>query len=76
MRLETRVGYGFAVPGTAGLLTPNAGVALNDAGERRYSVGARFGLADAAAFEVTGERDEASGREAEHVVGFGLRLIW
>ena len=41
-RLEMDAGYGFGLPGNRGVLTPYAGLALGEAGDRTVRAGTRW----------------------------------
>ena len=74
------LGYGIALPGSAGVLTPFAEVGLTeDAGLRRLRLGTRLKLAPAdgrssLALELGTERNETGGATPEHRVSLDLSL--
>ncbi len=74
-RLDAEAGYGFAVMGGRGLLTPHAGLGLSDAEDRRYRLGARLTLAPGAALGLAAERAE-TGAGPEHALTLDARLRW
>ena len=62
----TQNGYGIGVPRTPGLVTPHAGLTLNDGAGRTWRTGARWRVAREAAFGLEATRegggdDESSG---------------
>ncbi len=74
-RLDAEAGWGLAALGGRGLLTPYAGLALSDADDRRYRLGARLTLAPGADAGLAAERSEtASG--PEHALTLDARLRW
>ncbi len=74
-RLDAEAGYDIAVLGGRGLLTPHAGLALADAGERRTRLGARLTLGPGADLALAAERaDRPAG--PEHALTLNARLRW
>ncbi len=74
-RLDAKAGYGIAVMGGRGLLTPHAGLSLSDADDRRTRLGARLTLAPGADLALAAERtDRTAG--PEHALTLGARLRW
>ena len=55
-RLEAEIGHGFAGPGPAGLVSPYAGLTLEEAGARSVRLGARYRLTDAFSLSVEARR--------------------
>ena len=76
-RLDTEVGYGLGAFDGRGLMTPFAGLALSDAGNRTWRSGVRWTLGPDVAFGVEGALREAGNDDAaEHEVGFRATLRW
>ena len=72
-RLDAEAGWGFAAFGGRGLMTPFAGLALSDAGERTWRSGVRWTLGPDMAFGVEGTlREAANDNAAERGIGFKL----
>ena len=76
LSLEARMGYGMRY--ARGLLTPFGELGLREEDRRRMRVGMRFAGRNTGAgalhLEVSGERSESAGRDAEHRVGLTARL--
>ncbi len=76
-RIDTELGYGLSAPGMQGVLTPFAGVALDD-GTRTYRLGGRmrfdapFGLS----LKVEGEHRESGGADAEQSLMLRGSMRW
>ena len=71
-RLEAEAGYGLAAPGAAGaLLTPWAGVGLEDGGARRYGAGLRLERGPDAALGL-----EAARAGPERALTLTYRIRW
>ena len=70
--LDAQIGYGVAVPGSDGVLTPfgEASVARNS---RRWKLGTRFTTPRGLALELAGERSDADGG-GEHELSLNLHL--
>ena len=76
-RLETRIGYGIGVPGTRGLMTPYAGVALGEGGARTWRTGTRWRIAQEATVGIEGTRTERGyDRDARHAVEIRGQFRW
>ena len=76
-RLDAEVGYGLGAFGGRGLMTPFAGLALSDAGNRTWRSGVRWTLGPDVAFGIEGTRREPAGDEApEHGLAFRAMLRW
>ena len=72
-RLEAEAGYGLGAFGGRGVMTPFAGLALSDAGNRTWRGGVRWTLGPTVAFGVEGAlRETANDNAAEHEIGFKL----
>ena len=72
-RLDAEAGWGFAAFGGRGLMTPFAGLALSDAGERTWRSGVRWTLGADMAFGVEGTlREAANDNPGDHGIGFKL----
>ena len=71
-RIEAEIGYGLAVYGASGVLTPYAGASLTDAGANSLSVGGRLQVAPA--FEVSLEALRSESGDLEAVPDYGLTL--
>ena len=76
-RVDAEVGYGLAAFGGRGLMTPYAGLALSEAGDRTWRTGARWTLGPDLAMHLEGTRREPANDDApEHGVQFRLTLRW
>ena len=76
-RVDAEVGYGLAAFGGRGLMTPYAGLALSEAGDRTWRTGARWTLGPDLAMHLEGTRREPANDDApEHGVQFLLTLRW
>ena len=72
-RLDAEAGYGFGAFGGRGLMTPFAGLALSEAGNRTWRTGVRWTLGPDLSFGVEGAfREGANDDPAEHEIGFKL----
>ena len=72
-RLEAEAGYGLGAFGGRGVMTPFAGLALSDAGNRTWRGGVRWTLGPDVAVGVEGAlRETANNNAAEHEIGFKL----
>ena len=71
-RVEAEIGYGLAVFGASGVLTPYAGALLTDAGANSLSVGGRLQIAPA--FEVSIEALRSESADVEAAPDYGLTL--
>ena len=70
-RLDAEAGYGLGAFG--GLMTPFAGLALSDAGDRTWRTGVRWTLGPDLSFGVEGTlREAVNDNAAEHEIGFKL----
>ena len=71
-RLDAEAGYGLAAPGAQGaLLTPWAGVGLEDGGARRYGAGLRLARGPDAALGL-----EAARAGPERALTLSYRIRW
>ena len=76
-RLDAEAGWGFGAFGGRGLVTPFAGLALSEAGERTWRSGVRWTLGPDLAFGVEGTlREAANDNPGEHGIGFRLTARW
>ena len=76
-RLDAEVGWGFGAFGGRGLVTPFAGLALSEAGDRTWRTGVRWTLGADLSFGVEGTlREAANDNPGEHGVGFKLTARW
>ena len=76
-RLDAEAGWGFGAFGGRGLVTPFAGLALSEAGERTWRSGVRWTLGPDTAFGVEGTlREAANDNPGEHGIGFRLTARW
>ena len=76
-RVDAEVGYGLAAFGGRGLMTPYAGLALSEAGDRTWRTGARWTLGPDLAMHLEGTRREPANDNApEHGVQFRFTLRW
>ena len=66
-RLVTEMGYGLGVPGSAGVVTPYAGLSVGEGGGRTMRGGARFDLGRELAIGVEATRSASSGDGANEV---------
>ena len=73
-RLDAELGYGLAAFGGRGLVTPFAGLALSQAGERTWRTGARWTLGPDLSLGVEGTRREAANDDGAPEYGIGFRL--
>ena len=72
-RLDAEAGWGLGAFGGRGLMTPFAGLALSDAGERTWRSGVRWTLGPDMAFGVEGAlREAGNDNAAERGIGFKL----
>ena len=71
-RVEAEIGYGLAVFGASGVLTPYAGALLTDAGANSLSVGGRLQIAPAFAVSLEALRSESADLEAAPDYGVTL----
>ena len=67
-RLEAEFGYGLAVPGTSGVVTPYTGVSLGEQGSRRIRLGTLWRIAPQALLGVEGVRTEHRDRDTAHTL--------
>ena len=63
-QLDAEVGYGLAGPNHIGVITPFAGMRLEDAGARGWRTGARWKLSDAASLGLEGTLEESAARRS------------
>ena len=76
-RLDAEAGYGLGAFGGRGLMTPFAGLALSDAGDRTWRTGVRWTLGPDLAFGVEGSlREAANDNAGEHGVLFKFTSRW
>ena len=77
--LAAGIGYGVAMPGTGGVLTPFGEASLT-AGGTRVRLGARFGLRSSGSagsldLEIAGERIDAPGAGPSHGATLSVNLL-
>ena len=72
--LDAQIGYGLAVPGSAGVFTP-FGAASVTGDRRRWKLGTRFTTVPGLTLELAGERSDGVGGP-KHEVGLDLRLAF
>ena len=58
-RLVSELGYGFALPGAPGLVTPYAGVTVDEDGNRAWLVGTRWRISPDTELAFKGTREES-----------------
>ena len=76
-RLDAEAGYGLGVFGGRGLMTPFAGLALSDAGDRTWRTGVRWTLGADLSFGLEGTRREPANDDAPgHVVQLRAGVRW
>ena len=76
-RLDAEAGWGFGDFGGCGLMTPFAGLALSEAGNRTWRGGVRWSLRPDVAFGVEGTlRAVANDNSGEHEIGFQFAARW
>lgn len=75
-RLETEVGYGLALEGAPGVVTPYVGLSLSDGTGRAWRGGARWKVAPGAAVSLEGTRQESYSGAPEHGVMLRGSLSW
>ena len=76
-RMNAEAGYGLAAFGGRGLMTPFAGLALSDAGNRTWRSGVRWTLGPDIAFGVEGAlREAGNDNPGEREIGFRLTARW
>ena len=76
-RLETELGYGLAVPGTRGVVTPYAGLSLSEGSSRTYRAGTRWNLAPGAVLGLEATRQGgANGTAGTNAITFRSELRW
>ena len=71
-RLAAELSYGIGVAGGAGSVTPYAGVALGEGGERSYRLGGRFTLGQSFSLSLEGNRRARPGHDTAPVHGLTL----
>ena len=74
-RLDTEVGYGLSLAGTA-LLTPYGGLAVTDRGARTYRVGGRLDLGPSFGVSLEGDRRERIDDAPDHGLMLRGNLRW
>ena len=77
-RVEAEIGYGLAVFGASGVLTPYAGASLSDAGASSLSVGGRLQIGPAFDLMLEAERSEGAALDAtpEHGLTLEGAIRW
>ena len=67
-RLEMDAGFGFGLPGNRGVLTPYAGLALGEAGNRTVRAGTRWQLGPDAVLSLEATRQTSDAGEGANEV--------
>ncbi len=75
MRFKIETGYGFAMRGDRGLLTPYGGVTLSGMG-RKYNAGGRFEMDKTLDLSLEGTLRERERQVAEHNIELKVKLKW
>ena len=77
-RIEAEIGYGLAVFGASGVLTPYAGASLSDAGANSLSIGGRLQVGPAFDLILEAERSESADLDAapEHGLTLEGAIRW
>ena len=75
-RLETEVGYGFALARNRGLVTPYTALSLGEGASRTWRLGARWRVTDDFTVGLEGRRDDAAGDTATNAVQLRAELRW
>ena len=76
-RLDAEAGWGFGDFGGCGLMTPLAGLALSEEGNRTWRGGVRWSLGPDVVFGVEGTlRKVANDNSGEHEIGFQFAARW
>ena len=76
-RLDAEAGYGLAAFGGRGLMTPYAGLALSEAGDRAWRSGVRWTLGADVTFGLEGTRREpANGGAPEQGLAIHATMRW
>ena len=76
-RLDAEAGYGLAAFGGRGAMTPYAGLALSEAGDRAWRSGVRWTLGSEISLGLEGTRREpANGDAPEHALSFRTTIRW
>ena len=73
-RLALDAGYGFALPGNRGVLTPYAGMTLGDAGHRAMRTGTRWQVSPDATFGLEATRQASDTAEADNQLMLRIAL--
>ena len=75
-RIAIDAGYGFALPGNRGVLTPYAGLTLGDAGNRTVRTGTRWQVSPDATFGVEATRQTSDGGAGDNqmMLRIGVRF--
>ena len=66
-RFDAELGYGFAVPGVAGLLTAYTGLSLSGEEDRRYRLGGRWTFGERLHLTLEGEHDQSLARPENRI---------
>ena len=75
-RVNAEVGYALEVLGSTGVLTPSAGLELNDSGGRIYRLGGSLIQGSAVSISMEGARTERPGAEPEYHLTLNTTLRW
>jgi hypothetical protein len=73
-RLEVGVGYGYAVLGGRGLLTPYGELSLNDRDNRTYRLGGRLAISHGLDLNLEGSHQSSAAGEPENRIMLKGRL--
>ncbi|MCY4452861.1 MAG: hypothetical protein OXC01_13005 [Immundisolibacterales bacterium] len=72
-RLDAELAYGFAMPGSSGVLTPFGAMSLYGANERLLRLGGRLGSTGTASVRLELQRRERSGHDPVHAISVFVR---
>lgn len=75
-RLESELGYGFALPGAPGLVTPYAGVTVDEDGNRAWLVGTRWQISPDTELAFKGTREESGDGQPDIRLALHGRARW
>ena len=75
-RVNAEVGYALEVLESTGVLTPSAGLELNDSGGRIYRLGGSLIQGSAVSISMAGARTERPGAEPEYHLTLNTTLRW
>ncbi len=75
-RLAAELGYAIQLSGTAGVVVPHVGFALDGSGERTYRVGGSLTRGTALSFGAEGTRTETAHAPPAYLVTLNATLRW